>query len=184
VSVCNRPLDPIDAQALAVGAEPLVSSDAADHARSCAPCATLVEEASRLSRGIEDLPRYAPPPDLADRVLRLRAFSRRELRDLSLWRGPSLLSGGVFLAGLVVLALPGLTAREQASLSLAAGLPVLALLKALARAAVEALRATPTGVEALSQTLSGRESLGILCLMLLAPLAFGLRRVLARAPRR
>ena len=184
MSPCDRPIDPIDAQAVALGAEPVLRSDAAEHARSCAVCGASVAQASRLSDQIEG----AFPPeshvDIADRVLKLRAFSRRERRDLSLWLGPSLLSGGVFVGGLFVLALPGFKAHEQASLSLAAVLPALALLRALARSVVETWRAAPAGLEALSSALAGRESLGFACLLLLAPLTLGLRRVLARAPRR
>jgi len=184
VNLCDRPLDPIDAQAVAVGAEPLVSSDAAEHARACPACRARVEEASRLSGEIEHLSFRASAPDISDRVIRLRAFSRRERGDWSLWRGPTLVSGGAFIAGLVMLALPGLRAREQASLTFAAALPALALLRALGRSVLETLRAAPAGLEALSQTLQGREPLGVLCLLLLAPLGFSLRRVLARASRR
>ncbi|HEY6931358.1 MAG TPA: hypothetical protein VJA66_16930 [Thermoanaerobaculia bacterium] len=159
-------------------------SDAAEHAQSCPSCRTLVEEASRLSGEIEALAVPVPPPDIAERVIRLRPFSRRERRSFRIWGGPIFLSGGVFLAGLVILALPGLRAREQASLSLAAALPALALLRALARSVLETLRLLPAGLEAVSGSLAGRTPLGFVCLLLLAPVAFGLRRVLARASRR
>ena len=184
MSHCNRPIDPIDAQAVAVGGGLFSGSEAAEHARSCPTCRALVEEASFLSSEIEALPAPAASPDIAERVIRLRPFSRRERRSFRIWRGPIFLSGGVFMAGFVVLALPGLRAREQASLSLAAALPALALLRALGRSILETLRLLPAGLEAVSGSLAGREPLGFACLLLLAPVAFGLRRVLARASRR
>jgi hypothetical protein len=184
VSHCDRPLDPIDAQAVAVGGELFSGSGAAEHARSCPTCRALVEEASRLSSEIETLPAPPAPPDIAERVIRLRPFSRRERRSFRIWRGPIFLSGGVFMAGFAVLALPGLRAREQASLSLAAALPALALMRALGRSILETLRLLPAGLEAVSGSLAGRQPLGFACLLLLAPVAFGLRRVLARASRR
>src|SRR5262249_59903184 len=85
LSHCDRPLDPIDAQAVALGGGLSSKSDAADHARSCPSCQTLVEEASHLSAEIEALPAPAAPADIADRVIRLRPFSHRERRTFRIW---------------------------------------------------------------------------------------------------
>jgi hypothetical protein len=184
LSLCTRPIDPIDAQSLAVGAEPLIAPDAAEHVAGCGACKEVVEDWSRFSRAVEELSVAGPPPDLAERVVRLRAFSSGERRSLSIWRGPSLLSAGVFLAGVAVLSLPGLRASEQASLSMAAVLPAVAAVRALLRSIMEMVRCAPAGMEVLSQALGKNLPLGSALLLLLAPLTFGLRRVLARAPRR
>ena len=184
MSRCDRPLDPIDVQAVALGAEPVTRQDAFEHVRTCADCALLVEEASGLSARIEAIAAPEVPADLSARISRLRAFSARERHDFSIWRPSGLLCGGVLASGLLLLALPGLQAQEQVSLSLSAALPAVALLRALARCAMETLRATPAGLEALSGVLGSRDLLGPLCLALVAPLALALRRVLARAPRR
>jgi hypothetical protein len=185
VSRCDRPLDPIDVQAVALGAEPVARPDAAEHVRTCPDCAQLVEEASNLSVRIEAIAEPEVPAGLSERILRLRAFSAREKRDLSIWRPSGLLFGGVLASGLLLLALPGLQAEEQVSLSLSAALPAVALVRALVGSAMETLRATPAGLEALSGVLGSSRSLwGPLCLALVAPLALALRRVLARAPRR
>jgi len=184
LSLCARPIDPIDAQALAVGAEPLVALDAAEHVRVCAACKESVDDCSRLFREIEDLSPTGPPADLADRVLRLRAFSARERRSLAIWRWPSLLSAGVFFSGVAVLSVPGLRASEQVTLSAAAVVPALAAVRALFASALDLVRSAPSGVEALAEAFGQNQLLGVACLLLLTPLTFGLRRVLARAPRR
>lgn len=181
---CPRPLDPIDAEAVAAGAEPLFASDAAAHARECAPCQTLIAAARSLSEALEGV--YEPSeaaPGLADRVTRLRAFSRRERRTYALWNTPVLLTAGLSAAGLSLLALPALTASEQVSLGAAALTPLLALARSAAGWASDLVRLAPTGLEALSEGMRQEGSLGIVALLLLAPLTFGLRRVLARARR-
>jgi predicted anti-sigma-YlaC factor YlaD len=182
VTVCTRPIDPIDAEALAAGVEPLLTSDAAEHAQQCPDCGEKVTRAARMA--FLEVP--AEPivgPDLADRILRLRAFSRRERRDFTLWRGACGLAVLVFFAGLLLLTLPGLTVREQASLGIAALTPLWTLWRALVQAGGEAMAATPSGVQALSEALRHQPALGLGALALLAPALLGLRRALARARR-
>lgn len=190
---CERPLDPLDAEAVASGAAPVYAPDAAEHARACAPCGGAVSDAVRLSRqidglgGARDVGALAMPddfPDLAGGVVRLRPFSRREQRDFALWRGPCLLAVLLLISGLALLALPGISASEQAGLTAAALAPLLALLRAGIRSLTEAASAWPAGLEALGQALRGEQALGLACLALLAPALFGVRRVLARERRR
>ncbi len=181
---CPRPLDPIDAEAVAAGAEPLFAVDAASHARECASCQGLIAAARSLSEALEGA--YEPSdavPGLADRVTRLRAFSRRERRTYALWNTPVLLTAGLSVAGLALLALPALTSSEQVSLGAAALTPLLALARSAAGWASDLLRLAPTGLEALSEGMRQDGSVGIVALLLLPPLSFGLRRVLARARR-
>jgi hypothetical protein len=193
VKACTRPLDPLDAEAIASGSAPVFAGDAAEHARDCAFCGRAVSDAATLSREIDSLGELRaeePPPipagvaDLAGSVLRLRPFSRRERRDLALWRGPCLFAAALFFSGLLVLILPGISAREQAGLAAAALAPLLALLRAGARSLWELASAWPAGLEALGQAMRGEQTLGLVCLALLAPVLFGFRRALARERRR
>jgi hypothetical protein len=118
--------------------------------------------------------------DLAGRVTRLRAFSRRERRTYALWRAPILLSGGLAVAGFALLVAPALTAGEQAGLGAAALAPILALVRSLGRWAFELARFAPPALDALADSLSVERTLGLALLLLLAPSAFGLTRVFAR----
>ena len=190
---CARPLDPLDAEAIASGAAPVFAVDAAEHARACPSCGEAVSDAASLSREIDNLGvlRAGEPPampdglaDLAGSVLRLRPFSRRERRDFELWRGPCLFAAALFFSGLLVLILPGISASEQAGLAVAALAPFLALLRAGARSLTDLARAWPAGLEALGQAMRGEQTLGLVCLLLLAPVLFGFRRALARERRR
>lgn len=186
---CPRPLDPIDAEAVAAGAEPLVAPDAAVHARECAGCQALIVAARALSEALEGLSGAAEPvrPEvagLAERVTRLRAFSRRERRTYALWNAPVVLNAFLGISGLALLALPALTASEQASLGAAAAVPVLALARSAVRWAADLLQLAPTALEALSEGMRQDGAMGIVALLLLPPLALGLGRVLARAPGR
>jgi hypothetical protein len=184
-------LDPSDAAALAAGEPPVLAADAADHGRICPSCADAVSEARDFSRALDRL--AEPPgdvasvgeeiPDIADRVLSLRPFSRRERRDLRLWRGSLLLSLGLFLSGLICLALPGISAREQVGLAAAALAPLAALLTAAGRSLVELVRVGPDGLGALSQALQAQRTLGVVLVLLLVPAFFGLTRALARSRR-
>jgi predicted anti-sigma-YlaC factor YlaD len=179
---CPRPLDPIDAEAVASGAEPLFAADAAVHAAACGSCGAAVERASGLLRALEGLSEAPPPvPDLAGRVTRLRAFSRRERRTYAFWRPPILLSVGLAVAGLALLVGPALTAGEQAGLGAAAIAPILALVRSLGRWAFDLVRFAPAALDALADSLSVERSLGFASLLLLATSAFGLTRVYARA---
>ena len=185
---CPRPLDPIDAEAVAAGAEPVYAPDAAAHAASCASCGERVRAAEALRLALDGLTEAlepAPEPvrleGLADRVTRLRAFSSRERRTYALWRAPVLLDLALGAGGVALLALPALTASEQVSVGAAALAPALALARSAAGWAFETLRVAPSGLAALSDGLRGQSGLGLVALALLVPAGFGLRRVLARA---
>lgn len=179
---CPRPLDPVDVEALAAGAEPVSFAGAADHVRQCAACGAAVAEAAGMTRLLEE-PAAPAAPDLSDRVLRVRPFSRHERRSLSLWAGPSIFTLLLFASGVLLLALPGITAREQASLGIAAAAPLLAVLRASVRALRELAVALPSGLTALSDVLRGNAAVGLSALLLLLPAGFGLRRAFARARR-
>ena len=145
--------------------------------------------ARALSEALEGLSGATEPvrPEvagLAEKVTRLRAFSRRERRTYALWNGPVLLNVFLGVSGLALLALPALTASEQASLGAAAAMPVLALARSAVRWAADLLRLAPTALQALSEGMRQDGALGIVALLLLPPLTLGLGRVMARAPGR
>jgi hypothetical protein len=184
VNHCSNPIDPIDAEALAAGAEPVFAPDAAVHVRQCPWCQERVESAGRFAASLEEpVSDRDSGPDLVERVLRLRAFSRREKRDFTLWRGAAALAGGLFFAGLLLATLPALTGREQADLGLAAAAPLLALFRSLARSLADGAGAAPAALDALAQSFRGQSSLGVSALALLAPVLLGFRWALARARR-
>ncbi len=182
---CSRPLDPADVEALAAGAEPLIAPNAGVHARGCPVCSAAVSEAARLSEELAALAGAAPAPadptDLTERIVRLRPFSRRERRSLPLWRGPLFLAGVLFAAGFLFLALPGLSAADQAGLGFAALAPLAGMARSLARWISQLGRGAPEALEGLSFALRQDLPLGLAFLLLLVPALFGLRRVLARA---
>jgi hypothetical protein len=182
VSLCPRPLDPIDVEAVASGAEPPFAPDADGHAAACVSCGAAVERARGLAIELEGLSRAVPTVvDLVPRVIRLRAFSARERRTYALWRAPVLLSGGLAVAGFALLVWPALTAGEQAGLGAAALAPILAFVRALGRSALDLARLAPPALDALADALRAERPLGLATLLLLAPTAFGLTRVFARA---
>jgi hypothetical protein len=185
VRPCPRPLDPIDAEAVAAGADPVFAADAATHARECPSCQGLIGAARSLS---EALGGVSEPPEslagLADRVNRLRTFSRRERRTYALWNGPILLTLGLGVAGVALLALPVLTASDQVSAGAAALTPLFALVRSLSRWAADLGRLAPSGLQALSDGMRQESGLGAAALALLVPLTLGLNRVLARVPGR
>jgi hypothetical protein len=176
---CTHPLDPLDIEALAAGGEPPVRPDAAAHAFVCPACA----ESVRRSRSLDDLVASevlpAPPPDLADRVLRIRPFSAPERRSLAVWQAPLLLLAGLTAGGLGLIAGPGVTAREQVGLAAALFGSAAGLARAGFRWAQELSRSAPAALDALSQLTPG--TLGWAALLLLLPAGFGLRAVLVRA---
>jgi len=184
VKPCRNKLDPLDVEALASGAGPLQDPDAAAHVEACPACAALVQDARKVTAELAAMAPVAEPPlDLAGRVLRLRPFSRRERLSLRVWAPPAALSVGVFCAGLTLLAAPGLSGREQVGLGASALVPLVGVLRALARWAGEVARVAPAGLESLSAALRQEQALGIAAAALFVPVAFGLRRVLARARR-
>ena len=191
MNLCARPLDSLDVEALASGAP--AEPAAQEHARVCAPCSQRVAAAAAFAGELDGLGGFPaldsaagldPLPDFASRVLRLRPFSRRERRDFSLWRGPCLLAAGLFVSGLIALALPGISVRDQAGLSAAALAPLAALVRAWARWMTEVAAASPAALQALGQALRGEQAVGFACLLLLAPVVWGLRRAFARERRR
>src|SRR6266542_221612 len=111
VNPCARPLDPLDAEAIASGAEPVYARDASEHARVCPSCGQAVSDAAVLAQ-------------------------------------------------------------------------LFALLRAVARSLAELASAWPAGLEALGQAMRREQTLGLVCLFLLAPVLFGIRRALARERRR
>lgn len=179
---CPRPLDPIDAEAVAAGSEPLFAADAASHARECSSCQASIGAARALSEALEGSSEASEAlAGIADRVMRLRAFSRRERRTYALWNAPVLLTLGLSASGIALLALPALSASDQVSLGAAALAPMTALARSLARWAGDLLRLAPTGLEALSDGMRQESTIGLAALALLVPLSLGLNRILARA---
>jgi hypothetical protein len=183
VIACVRPLDPLDAEAVASGAEPVIAPDAALHAASCEACGAAVAGAGQLLTALERLPLPAPA-GLVDRVLRLRPFSRSEKRRVRLWAPPALLSGLLFTGGLFSATLPGVTAGDRAGVGLAAAIPLASFLRSGLRWLSEMAAAAPRGLEALATALGGQTGIGLAALLLLLPAALGFRRVLARAASR
>lgn len=178
---CPRPLDPIDAEAVAAGAEPVVASDAAEHAAECPSCGERVASGVALWEALEGLSGAGEPiSGLSERVTRLRAFSRRERRTYALWRPPLALEAILLAGGLTLLALPALSAADQVSVGAAALAPLLALARSTAQWAIESLRVAPAGLEALSEGLRRNGALGLAALLLLLPVGLGLSRVLSR----
>ena len=182
---CPRPLDPIDAEAVAAGAEPVVAADAAAHAAECPSCGRLVASGIALSEALEALSGAGEPiSGLSERVTRLRAFSKRERRTYALWRAPLSLEAILIAGGFALLALPALSATDQVSIGAAALAPLLALARSTALWAIESLRVAPAGLEALSEGLRRNAALGLAALLLLVPAGLGLSRVLSRVPGR
>lgn len=179
---CSRPLDPIDAEAVAAGAEPLFALDAAAHAAVCAACGASVDRSRALTHALEELPGPPGPlPDLAGRVIRLRAFSAKERRTYAIWRVPVMLSAALGAAGLALVVGPAVSAGDQAGLGAAAVAPLLAFLRSFARWATELGRVAPSGLDALAEALSAERSIGLVSLLVLVPSALGLTRIFARA---
>lgn len=179
---CAAPLDPLDVEALAAGGEPVIASDAASHVAACATCAQAVVAAGRLAAELESLEGLPlVPADFAQRVMRLRPFSRSERRRLSLWGVPLAVGAALFATGLLLLGAPFLSGGEQAGLSAALLAPLPGVLRALARSAADAARIAPASLDGLASALRQDFALGLVFLMLLLPASFGLRRALLHA---
>jgi hypothetical protein len=176
VKLCARKIDPLDAEAVASGTEPVLAADAAAHAAACPECGAAVAEAGRIGSELSALAvSMEPPTGFSSRILRLRPFSRRERLTVSLWAGPAAFSVGLFCAGLAMLGLPGVGA--------AALLPAAGILRSFGRWLVELRHIAPAALESLSEALRREQTLGLAAALLFVPLAFGLKRVLARARR-
>lgn len=179
---CPKPLDPLDIEALAAGAEPVLSDRATAHAAACPACGAAVAEAARLAEALSSVdPVPALPPDFADRVIRLRPFSRSERTRLALWGLPLGVVLAVFGTGVLLLGAPLLTGGEQAGLATALLAPLPGVLRAIARSAAETVRMAPVNLDALASTLRGEFAVGLAMLLLLVPASFGLRRAIARS---
>ena len=183
---CPRPIDAVDAEAIAAGADPALAPDAASHALECSSCGALVLSSRQLGQALEGLSEAAMAvPGLAARVTRLRAFSRKERRTYALWKAPVLLDLGLAALGLALVTFPiALTATEQLTAGAVALSPLLGLARSISRSVLELARLAPAGLEALSDGMRGQSVIGLAALALLAPVALGLRRVLARVPGR
>ena len=172
----------MDAEAVAAGSEPLFAADAAPHARECPACQASIGAARAISEALEGFSGASEAlAGIADRVTRLRAFSRKERRTYALWNVPLLLTLGLSASGIALLALPALSATDQVSVGAAALAPILALASSLARWAGDLLRLAPTGLQALSEGMRQESTIGFAALALLVPLSLGLNRILARA---
>lgn len=181
---CARKLDPLDAEAVASGADPLFAADAAAHAAACTECGDAVESARGLSAELAALTVLPEMPvNLASRVVRLRSFSRRERLSLALWSGPSAFAAGLFGLGFALLGVPGLSGGEQVGLGAAALLPIAAMFRSAGRWLADLWHVAPAGLESLSSALRREQTLGLAAALLFVPLAFGLKRVLARVRR-
>ncbi|MGE5275417.1 MAG: hypothetical protein ACM3SU_00335 [Acidobacteriota bacterium] len=183
MNVCSNPLDPSEIEALASGETP-AGTPAAEHAARCGSCGQAVRRAEGLGGLLEDALSFSPPapPDLADRVLRIRPFSRAERRSLAIWRAPLLLLLGLTATGSAMVA--GLAGgREQIGLAAAMLGSLAGLLRACIRWLLDVSRSAPAGLDALAQALRPT-SAGWVALLLLLPAVFALRKVLARASAR
>lgn len=182
MNVCSNPLDPSQIEALASGETP-AGSPAAEHAARCVSCGQAVRRAEGLGGLLGDATFSPPaPPDLADRVLRIRPFSRAERRSLAIWRAPLLLLLGLSATGTAMVA--GLAGgREQIGLAAAMLGSLAGLLRACVRWLLDVSRSAPAGLDALGQALRPT-SAGWVALLLLLPVVFALRKVLARASAR
>jgi len=180
---CSNPLDPSEIEALASGEAPSGPASA-EHAARCVPCGQAVRRAERLGGLFEEAVSLSPPapPDLADRVLRVRPFSRAERRSLAVWRAPLLLLAGLTASGTALVA--GLASgREQIGLAAAMLGSLAGLIRACVRWLLDFSRTAPAGLDALAQVLRPT-SAGWVALLLLLPAGFALRKVLARASAR
>jgi hypothetical protein len=176
VKLCARRIDPLDAEAVASGTEPVLAADAAAHAAVCPECGAAVAEAGRIGSELSALATSVEPPaGFTSRILRIRPFSRRERLAVSLWAGPAAFSVGLFCAGLAMLGLPGV--------GIAAILPAVGVLRSFGLWLDELWHVAPVGLESLSAALRHEQTLGFAAALLFVPLAFGLKRVLARARR-
>ena len=181
---CQRPLDENEVEALASGS-PAGRSDAAAHAAVCPRCGAAVHAARALDALLEgsEPAEAVEPAALADRVLRVRPFSRRERTSFAVWGAPLLLLSALTVSGLALVAGGVPAAGEGAGLGAAGVTAAAALARAGARWTADFVATAPAGLAGLSEILRGTAA-GWSALLLLVPAAFGLRRALARAAAR
>ena len=145
MKLCARKIDPLDAEAVASGTEPILAPDAATHAAACPECGALVAEAGRIGLELSALTdQIEPPADFSSRILRLRPFSRRERLAVSLWAGPAGFSVGLFGAGVALLGVSG--GFGASGVGLAALLPAAGVLRSFGRWLGELRHVAPTGL--------------------------------------
>ena len=174
---CDRPLDPLDLEALASGEPPLVASDAAAHAAGCPECARRLEIFRSLDAWLPASEPAALPAGFADSIARLRGFSRREKLSLRVWAVPLALMVALLGASVLVLSSPVVTSAEQgrlwASVLGAEGRSLLAWPGLLRRA-------LPSALSALGDLARTERPFSAAAILLLLPVGFAAQRVLAR----
>jgi hypothetical protein len=157
-----------------------VAPEAVAHVDSCPDCSARLRAFSALSEWLEPGSLPEPPAGLAGRVERLRSFSRRERWSLRIWRAP--LGLGAALVGLsaAILALPVLSASENASLAAALAGALRSEGQALLRWPAALWSAFPAGISALSEAVLGQRSLAAVLVLLLLPSGWALSRLIRR----
>jgi hypothetical protein len=173
---CTRPLDALDLEALASGESPILVADASEHAAACLDCGRRLDAFRALGEWLSDVSIPPVPEGLADRVERLRGFTRREARSWRVWRPPLLASAGLLAASATLLSLPAFSAGEQAGLLGALSLEWRTLLLWPA----SLLRSLPATAGALSDLLLRDRGFAALSILLMLPAGFGVTRLWAR----
>ncbi len=174
---CRRPLDPLDLEALASGESPLVAPDAAGHAAACPECGRRLELFRGMDAWLAGAEPSPVPPALAGSVARLRAFSRREKWSLRVWAIPLSLCAALLAASGLALSIPVPTSAEQGGLWASALAAEARALLAWPRLLRQAL---PPALAALGDAARAERSLSAAAILLLIPVGFAVRRVLAR----
>ena len=178
---CERPLDPLDLEALASGEAPLLAGDAREHAASCPECGGRLEAFRGMGEWLAGVPAAVPVPrGFAESVQRLRAFSRRERWSPRLWAAPAALFFALLAASAFVLALPALSSAEQVRLWAALASAFGGEIRALALWPRLLLEALPPGMSALGEAARAERSFSAAAILLLLPAGFAVRKVFAR----
>jgi hypothetical protein len=177
---CNRPLDPLDLEAIASGENPLVASDAAEHLEICGECARRLESFREIGHWLDALAQPDLEADLAGCVERLRTFSRAERRDFRIWAGPAALFTGLVAASGMLLSMPILTSSEQVGILSALPRAIGLEWRSLVEWPVRALQALPGCVGAASQLAYSERKLAGAAILLLIPAGFAMTRLWVR----
>ena len=177
---CNRPLDPLDIEAIASGESPVIASDAAGHVSACHDCARRLESFREVGRWLDLVSEPELEADLAGAVERLRTFSLSERRSLRIWAAPAALFSGLVASSGLLLSVPVLTSSEQvgllAAFPRAVGLEWRSLLEWPGRA----LQALPACVGAASELAVAERKLAAGVILLLIPAGYAMTRLWAR----